>query len=60
MAQDNQVGVASWFCEGARGGVSEVDNLMGEARRPARDYRLIMGKPLVGIRAGLALHDTIR
>lgn len=40
--------------------MSEVDNLMGEARRPARDYRLIMGKPLVGIRAGLALHDTIR
>lgn len=41
-------------------GLYQVDKLMGEARRLARDYRLAMGKPLAGISAELAVHDAIR
>ncbi len=38
----------------------QVDKLMGEARRLAREYRLAMGKPLPGISAELAVHDACR
>ena len=38
----------------------QVDKLMGEARRLAREYRLAMGKPLAGISAELAVHDAMR
>ena len=41
-------------------GLYQVDKLMGEARRLAREYRLAMGKPLAGISAELAVHDAIR
>ena len=41
-------------------GLYQVDKLMGEARRLARDYRLAMGKPLAGISAELAVHDAMR
>ena len=45
---------------GTRVGLYQVDKLMGEARRLARDYRLAMGKPLAGISAELAVHDAMR
>jgi hypothetical protein len=38
----------------------QVDKLMSEARRLAREYRAAMGKPLAGISAELAVHDGIR
>lgn len=41
-------------------GLYQVDKLMGEARRLAREYRLAMGKPLAGISAELAVHDASR
>lgn len=41
-------------------GLYQVDKLMSEARRLARDYRLAMGKPLPGISAELAVHDATR
>ena len=41
-------------------GLYQVDKLMGEARRLAREYRLAMGKPLAGISAELAVHDAMR
>lgn len=41
-------------------GLYQVDKLMGEARRLAREYRLAMGKPLPGISAELAVHDATR
>lgn len=41
-------------------GLYQVDKLMSEARRLAREYRLAMGKPLPGISAELAVHDAIR
>lgn len=40
--------------------VYQVDKLMTEARRLAREYRLAMGKPLPGISAELAVHDATR
>lgn len=41
-------------------GLYQVDKLMGEARRLAREYRVAMGKPLAGISAELAVHDAMR
>jgi len=41
-------------------GLYQVDKLMTEARRLAREYRAAMGKPLAGISAELAVHDAIR
>lgn len=41
-------------------GLYQVDKLMSEARRLAREYRQAMGKPLAGISAELAVHDAIR
>lgn len=41
-------------------GLYQVDKLMSEARRLAREYRLAMGKPLPGISAELAVHDATR
>ncbi len=41
-------------------GLYQVDKLMSEARRLAREYRLAMGKPLPGISAELAVHDACR
>lgn len=41
-------------------GLYQVDKLMSEARRLAREYRVAMGKPLPGISAELAVHDAIR
>lgn len=41
-------------------GLYQVDKLMSEARRLAREYRAAMGKPLPGISAELAVHDCIR
>lgn len=41
-------------------GLYQVDKLMSEARRLAREYRVAMGKPLAGISAELAVHDSIR
>jgi len=41
-------------------GLYQVEKLMSEARRLAREYRLAMGKPLAGISAELAVHDAIR
>lgn len=38
----------------------QVDKLMSEARRLAREYRMAMGKPLAGISAELAVHDAVR
>ena len=46
--------------EGDLVGLYQVDKLMGEARRLAREYRLAMGKPLAGISAELAVHDAMR
>lgn len=45
---------------GALVGLYQVDKLMAEARRLAREYRLAMGKPLAGISAELAVHDAMR
>lgn len=42
------------------GGVYQLDKLMSEARRLAREYRAAMGKPLPGITGELAVHDCIR
>lgn len=41
-------------------GLYQVDKLMSEARRLAREYRMAMGKPLAGISAELAVHDAMR
>lgn len=41
-------------------GLYQVDKLMSEARRLAREYRAAMGKPLAGISAELAVHDCVR
>ena len=41
-------------------GLYQVDKLMSEARRLAREYRAAMGKPLPGISAELAVHDAMR
>lgn len=41
-------------------GLFQVDKLMSEARRLAREYRSAMGKPLPGISAELAVHDATR